>query len=117
MKHEHSDLTPLPTEFIIHQPRTKVMSTLIAMRLRPLIPDTHTLHTQLRLSLRFADKVLTECERLGIQLTDESNTIDLPPIMREASMELGIHNHNDIERMTRWAYSYFLRITARGLTV
>jgi hypothetical protein len=101
----------------IPTPLAVALRSMRAIRLRPLLDDDRTAHTQLRLGVRFTDKVLAECERLGITLKDETNSIDLPSLMREASMELGVHNSSDINRMSRWAYSWFLRATACRISV
>lgn len=112
----HTDHTP-PTVRWIHTPLSHALHSMRALRLNPLIPSELIAHTQLRLATRFTDKVLTECERLGITLHTETHTVDLPSLMREASMELGVHNHTDIERMSRWAYSWFLRATSLRIGV
>lgn len=107
--HEHETL---PIVKWIPTPLPHALRSMREMRLNALIPSELIHHTQLRLGVRFTDKVLSECGRLGISLQAETHDIDLPSLMREASMELGIHNHDDIERISRWAYSWFIRATA-----
>lgn len=75
--------------------------------------DDQTKMTQMRLSALVITKILDDCVRLGITpYTSEISTIDIPALIREATMEIGIHNHPDIDRLVRYAYSVFVRMTS-----
>ena len=75
--------------------------------------DDQTKMTQMRLSALVITKILDDCVRLGITpYTSEISTIDIPALIREVTMEIGIHNHPDIDRFSRYAYSVFLRTTS-----
>ena len=75
--------------------------------------DDQTKMIQMRLSALVITKILDDCVRLGITpYTSEISTIDIPALIREATMEIGIHNHPDIDRLSRYAYSVFLRMTS-----
>ena len=75
--------------------------------------DDQTKMTQMRLSALVITKILDDCIRLGITpYTSEISTIDIPALIREATMEIGIHNHPDIDRLVRYAYSVFVRMTS-----
>ncbi len=75
--------------------------------------DYQTKMTQMRLSALVITKILDDCIRLGITpYTSEISTIDIPALIGEATMEIGIDDHPDIDRLSRYAYSVFLRMTS-----
>lgn len=107
------------TDHIYHAPLAHIQAELRRAYLLPLVPNEQVSMTQMRLSALFTTKILSECERIGITpyttTIDDTHHIDIPSLLTEATLELGIHNDPDIDRLKRYAYSVFLRLTSGNI--